>query len=144
MNLLTISINFAAPFDNVFVTLHPLCVKDDEMKLKEVVELLNAKVVSGEALLNAEVEYVFASDLMSDVLTIETDNLLLITGLANLQTIRTAEMSDISKIIFARKKKATDEMIRLAAENDMILIECDYSMFKTSGILFQSGLKPVY
>jgi hypothetical protein len=53
-------------------------------------------------------------------------------------------MSDISKIIFARKKKATDEMIRLAAENDMILIECDYSMFKTSGILFQSGLKPVY
>lgn len=114
------------------------------MKLKEVVELLNAKVVSGEAQLNAEVEYVFASDLMSDVLTIETDNLLLITGLANLQTIRTAEMSDISKIIFARKKKATDEMIRLAAENDMILIECDYSMFKTSGILFQSGLKPVY
>ncbi|KAF0200196.1 MAG: hypothetical protein FD170_3699 [Bacteroidetes bacterium] len=114
------------------------------MKLREVVKLLNAKVVSGEALLDSEVEYVFASDLMSDVLTIETDNLLLITGLANLQTIRTAEMSDISKIIFARKKKATDEMIRLAAENDMILIECDYSMFKTSGILFQSGLKPVY
>jgi predicted transcriptional regulator len=114
------------------------------MKLREVVELLNAKVVSGETQLDSEVEYVFASDLMSDVLTIETDNLLLITGLANLQTIRTAEMSDIGKIIFARKKKATDEMIRLAAENDMILIECDYSMFKTSGILFQSGLKPVY
>ena len=114
------------------------------MKLREVVELLNAKVVSGEAHLDAEVEYVFASDLMSDVLTIETDNLLLITGLANLQTIRTAEMSDISKIIFARKKKATDEMIRLAAENDMILIECDYSMFKSSGILFKSGVKPVY
>ncbi|MDY0103573.1 MAG: hypothetical protein RBS07_11620 [Lentimicrobium sp.] len=114
------------------------------MKLKEVVKLLNARVVSGEDQLTAEVEYVFASDLMSDVLTIETDNLLLLTGLANVQTIRTAEMSDINKIIFVRKKKATDEMIRLAAENDMILIECDYSMFKTSGILYQSGLKPVY
>ena len=114
------------------------------MKLKEVVELLNAKVVSGEDLLSAEVEYAFASDLMSDVLTIEKDNLLLITGLANLQTIRTSEMSDITKIIFVRKKKASNEMIQLAVENEIILIECDYSMFKASGILYNAGLKPVF
>ncbi|MCD6661354.1 MAG: hypothetical protein LT105_14425 [Lentimicrobium sp.] len=114
------------------------------MTIKEVVKLLDAKVVSGEALLESEVEYAFASDLMSDVLTVEMDNVMLITGLANLQAIRTAEMSDIGKIIFVRKKRATDEMIRLAAENDIILIECDYSLFKTSGILFQNGLKPVY
>ena len=119
-------------------------LKLKEMKIKEVVEVLNAKVVSGYNLLDAEVEYCFASDLMSDVLTLQTDNLLLLTGLANLQTIRTSEMSDITKIIFVRKKRATDEMIRLAAENDTILIECDYSMFKTSGILFSAGLKPVY
>jgi len=114
------------------------------MKIREVVDLLNAKVVSGNNQLDAEVEYCFSSDLMSDVLTVKTDNLLLVTGLANLQTIRTSEMSDITKIIFVRKKKATDEMIRLAAENETILIECDYSMFKTSGILYHAGLKPVY
>lgn len=114
------------------------------MKFKEAIDLLNAKVVTGHHLLDSEVEYSFASDLMSDVLTIETDNILLLTGLANLQTIRTAEMSDISKIIFVRKKKATPEMIQLAEENDMILVECDYSMFKTSGLLFTAGLKPVY
>lgn len=114
------------------------------MKIKEVVELLNARVVSGHSLLESEVEYCFASDLMSDVLTLESDNLLLLTGLANLQTIRTSEMSDINKIIFVRRKKATDEMIRLAAENDIILIECDYSMFRSAGILFNAGLKPVY
>lgn len=114
------------------------------MKLKEVVELLNAKVVSGKEFLNAEVEYAFASDLMSDVLTIEKDNLLLLTGLANLQTIRTSEMSDITKIIFVRKKKASSEMIQLAVENEIILIECDYSMFKASGILYNAGLKPVF
>ncbi len=114
------------------------------MKLIEVVQLLNARVVSGEDQVGAEVEYAFASDLMSDVLTLKTDNLLLVTGLANLQTIRTSEMSDITKIIFVRKKKATEEMIQLAAENDTVLIECDYSMFKTSGILYRAGLKPVY
>jgi len=74
-----------------------------KMKIREVVDILNANVVSGHALLDAEVEYCFSSDLMSDVLTVETDNLMLLTGLANLQTIRTAEMSDISKIIFVRK-----------------------------------------
>lgn len=114
------------------------------MKIKEVVALLNAKVVAGHAYLESEVEYCFSSDLMSDVLTVETDNLLLLTGLANLQTIRTSEMSDITKIIFVRRKKATEEMIQLAAENEIVLIECDYSMFKTSGLLYSAGLKPVY
>ncbi len=114
------------------------------MKLKEVVELLNATVVSGHHHLDSEVEYSFASDLMSDVLTVEKENILLLTGLANLQTIRTAEMSEITKIVFVRRKKATPEMLQLAEENEMALIECDYSMFKASGMLFTAGMKPVY
>lgn len=114
------------------------------MKIREVVDILGAKVVSGQNNLDSEVECAFASDLMSDVLTIEKDNILLLTGLANLQTIRTAEMSEISNIIFVRKKKATPEMIQLAEENDMILVECDYSMYKASGLLYSAGLMPVY
>ena len=38
----------------------------------------------------------------------------------------------------------TDEMIDLADENGMVVIRTDYSMFKTSGILYSAGLKPVY
>lgn len=114
------------------------------MKLKDVVQLLDAKVICGSNKLDSEIEFAFASDLMSDVLTLKIDNLLLLTGLANVQTIRTSEMSDISNIIFVRNKKATEEMIELADENDMVLIECGYSMFKTSGLLFNAGLKPLY
>lgn len=114
------------------------------MKIREVVDLLNANVVSGQNHLDTEVEFTFASDLMSDVLTVEKDNILLLTGLANLQTIRTAEMSEINNIIFVRKKKATPEMLQLAEENEMILVECDYSMFKASGLLYKAGMKPVY
>jgi hypothetical protein len=89
-------------------------------------------------------ENAFASDLMSDVLTLKNDNLVLITGLVTLQTIRTAEMADINCIIFVRNKKASPEMVRLAMENGIDLIECKFSMFRTSGLLYQSGLKPVY
>jgi hypothetical protein len=43
-----------------------------------------------------------------------------------------------------RGKKVNKEMIELAKENEMVLIECSYSMFKTSGILYSAGIQPVY
>lgn len=114
------------------------------MIVKEVAELLKGKVVCGEDKAHVELNCGFASDLMSDVLTIGTEDLLLITGLANLQTIRTAEMLDIPFIVFVRGKKVTDEMMDLAKENEMVLIECTYSMFKACGVLYNVGMEPVY
>jgi predicted transcriptional regulator len=114
------------------------------MKLKEIAELLNAKVVCGEQNLGREITHVFASDLMSDVLTVNTSNLLLLTGLTNIQTIRTSEMSDVTNIVLVRNKAASPEMIALAEENGMVMLECSYSMFKSCGILYNAGLSPVY
>lgn len=115
------------------------------MTIEDIAKNANAKIVAGKIPDNQEVEQVFASDLMSDVLTIATDkNLLLITGLANIQTIRTCEMSDISIILFVRGKKVTPEMKELAEEHDMVLLETDFSMYRTSGLLFAAGLSPVY
>lgn len=115
------------------------------MKIHHVINLIEGKVVEGEQFLNKEVTHVFASDLMSDVLTLKTDeSLLLVTGLANLQTIRTCEMSDIKTIIFVRGKKSSLEMRQLASENEMILIETPYSMYRTSGLLFQAGISSLY
>jgi hypothetical protein len=114
------------------------------MKLQAILEILQGQVICGEERLSEEVEAGFASDLMSDVLTLQATNLILLTGLANVQTIRTAEMADIHYIIFVRKKKATPEIIELARENNQIIIECQYSMFKTAGILYSAGLKAIY
>ena len=69
------------------------------MKISEIVKLLDAKIVCGEEFAEREVERAFASDLMSDVLTTPFDNGILITGLANPQSIRTADMMDVSVIL---------------------------------------------
>ena len=114
------------------------------MKVKEIVELLDARLVCGEHLADHAIDVAFASDLMSDVLTLKNDNVLLITGLANVQTIRTAEMSDITCIIFARNKRVSDEMIELARDNDIVVVECRYTVFKTCGLLYQAGVQPIY
>ncbi|MHC1693032.1 MAG: DRTGG domain-containing protein [Sphaerochaetaceae bacterium] len=114
------------------------------MTLREVVGIVGGTVLCGGENLDREVEKGFSSDLMSDVLTLLADNILLITGLSNNQAIRTAEMSDICQILFVRNKKPTQTMIDLAIEQGITIIVTPYSMFKSSGLLFQKGLDPVY
>ncbi|MBN2807077.1 MAG: hypothetical protein JXR22_10505 [Prolixibacteraceae bacterium] len=113
------------------------------MNLIELIELVNAKIVAGNPD-HRIIEKAFCSDLMSDVLTIDTDQLLLITGMANVQTIRTAEMADIHAILLVRNKKASPDMIKLAKENNLVLFETSISMFHAAGKLYTAGLKPVY
>ncbi|MBS2100162.1 hypothetical protein [Carboxylicivirga linearis] len=114
------------------------------MKIKEIAEIIDAKIVCGESDIDKEICCGFASDLMSDVLTLDSEQLVLITGLANMQVIRTAEMADVNCIVFVRDKHVTEQMIEVAKENDMVLVECKYSMFNAIGKLFQAGLNPVY
>ena len=85
------------------------------MTLKEIKDLVQGEIICGEDNLDQQIECVFASDLMSDVLTLrDVDNLLLLTGLSNLQSIRTCEMSDICYMLVVRGKAVTDEMKELA------------------------------
>ena len=114
------------------------------MTIKQISELLEAKVLCGADRLDEENDIVFASDLMSEVLTIGDHNPILLTGLCNMQTIRTCEMGNLDVIVIVRKKKATQEMIEEAEDEGMVLMECDFSMFKACGILFAAGLNPIY
>lgn len=114
------------------------------MRLRDIAAAVQGEVLCGQERLDENVDYAFASDLMSDVLTIKIADFLLITGLANVQSVRTAEMSDVEYILFVRGKDVTEEMYALAEDNGMVLIRTDYSMFKTSGILYGAGIKPVY
>lgn len=106
--------------------------------------LTNAKLVAGVDTDDIEIEQAFSSDLMSDVLTLDEHNIILITGLSNVQVIRTVEMADIPVVLLARDKKATPEMIELANDNGILLLESPFSIFRVSGILFTNGIKPVY
>ena len=113
------------------------------MTLKEIATLLNAKVVLGEEHMDMEVEHAFASDLMSDVLTLK-DTPVLVTGLCNVQTIRTCDMANLEVVIFVRNKRPTEDMIELAEDNDMVLLATEYSMFRACGVLYEAGLHPLF
>ena len=114
------------------------------MKVNDILYYTCARIVSGNSQSDKNLEKAFSSDLMSDVLTLDEDNILLITGLANLQLVRTAEMADIQAVLLARGKQASPEMITLAEENGLLLMETPFSIYKASGILYSKGLKEVY
>ncbi|MBR1765479.1 MAG: hypothetical protein IJ745_00390 [Bacteroidales bacterium] len=113
------------------------------MTIQDIVAKLGATVALGEERMDMEVEHAFASDLMSDVLTLK-DTPVLVTGLCNVQTIRTCDMASLEVVVFVRNKRPTEDMIELAEDNDMVLICSQYSMFKTCGLLWELGMKPLY
>lgn len=113
------------------------------MKIREIAKLLDATVCVGEERLDEEVEKAFASDLMSDVLTLK-ETPMLITGLCNVQTIRTCDMATLDIVIIVRNKKVTEDMLELAEDNDMVIMSCSYSMFKVCGMLYEAGIQPLF
>ncbi len=110
------------------------------MKLSTVKELLDAKIYVGEESLEEEVFEACGSDLMSDVLAFVKDKALLLTGLQNLQVLRTAEMMDIEAVVFVRGKVPSKEIIDFAESRGMVLMTTDLPMYTSCGLLYSGGL----
>lgn len=113
------------------------------MNLLEVVRHIEADVLYGEDLLEGlEVERVYGADLMSDVLAFAAPGALLLTGLTNIQIVRTAQMLDIPAVVFVRGKYPQKEAVELASSLNMPVLLSYKSMFETCGILFREGMLP--
>lgn len=110
------------------------------MKISTIKDLLDAKIVCGEDMLDSDVFSACGSDMMSDVLAYVKDQAVLLTGLVNLQVIRTAEMMDMVCLVFVRSKQPTAEMIALAKENGMAVLTTDLRLYEACGKLYVNGL----
>lgn len=111
------------------------------MKISEIRDALGARVVCGEEFLDRDVLTGCGSDMMSDVLAYVKDRSVLLTGLCNLQVIRTAEMLDIVCIVFVRDKRPDDSMIKLAEEIGIPILCSGHRLFGACGILYDKGLR---
>lgn len=110
------------------------------MKLREVLEIIEGKVISKNADLDLEVTSGGGADLMSDVLAFAQEGMLLMTGLTNPQVVRTAEMAGTAAIVFVRGKIPPPETIALAEQKGIPLLASKYTMFETCGRLYVAGL----
>ncbi len=110
------------------------------MTIETIKNLLDAEVICGEDMLDADVHSACGSDMMSDVLAYVKDQAVLLTGLVNSQVIRTAEMMDMLCLVFVRGKKPTQEMIDLASDSGMAILATDMRLYEACGKLYVNGL----
>ena len=111
------------------------------MKISRIAELLHAEVVSGMDLLDNDVHSACGSDMMSDVLAFTKRNTLLCTGLTNMQVVRTADMTELSALVFVRGKVPDADIVAAAAENNLPVLATDYTLFEACGILYGAGIR---
>lgn len=115
------------------------------MKLSEIIRILDGIVLNGEELVeNIEVPSAYACDLMSDVLAFCAPGSLLLTGLTNIQIIRTAQMLDLPAVIFVRGKVPLEETKELARKSEIPVILAKESLYEACGKLYAHGLMPCY
>lgn len=110
------------------------------MRLSEMVDALDAVVLTKQNDLNKEYFKVGGSDLMSDILAGLSEGGVLVTGLTTVQVVKTAIIAGIAVIIYVRKKKPPQEAIDLAESEGIPLLSSSLSMFVTCGRLYARGM----
>jgi len=111
------------------------------MKLAKVMEVLNAKVYTDAPFEEIEISAACGADLMSDALAFGENKGLLLTGLNNPQSVRTAEMMDIPCVMIVRGKEPDEALVKLANEKEIVIMKTDYSMYTSCGLLYAAGLR---
>lgn len=111
------------------------------MKISEIKDILGARVICGEEFLDREAKTGCGSDMMSDVLAYVKDQSVLLTGMCNMQVVRTAEMMDIVCIVFVRDKRPDEAMIKLAEQKEIPILCSGHRLFSACGILYENGVR---
>ena len=110
------------------------------MQLKQIVQLVEGEVLTHNLDLSREVKGGCGADLMSDVLAYIAPGAVLLTGLCSAQVVRTAQMADVTAIVFVRGKRPSLDTIDLANRERIPLITSAHGMFELCGRLHQAGL----
>ena len=110
------------------------------MTIRDVQEILEAKILVGGDRMEEPVDTACGSDLMSDVLAFVKEKTVLITGLINPHVVRTSEMLDITCIVFARGKLPGEEILDMAEEVGITVLATEMTTYTACGELYIHGL----
>jgi len=111
------------------------------MTLEEIKNLLFCQVLTHDADLSVEVDTVLASDGMSEILAFHRPGALMITGLTNIQSVRTADIADVRAIVYIRGKRVNEKAMDLARQKKIPVLTTKLGMFDVCGILREHGMK---
>lgn len=113
------------------------------MTLEEIKEILEGEILVGSDALALEIRDVVASDGMSEILAFARAKELMVTGLTNIQSIRTADIAGVGAVLYCRGKVPDKRVLDFAREKRIPVLVTTKGMFETCGLLYGKGLRGV-
>ena len=109
------------------------------MQLKEIIEKLNLKPLTNVD--DREVDGVFMSDMLSDVMTGAKAGALWITVQTHSNIVSAANLIDIAAVVVSQGKTVPEATIELANRYHVIILSTTLSNFEFAGKLIEIGVK---
>lgn len=101
-------------------------------ELKPMIDAVAARLVSAPSGWETrEIKTVFASDLISDMLMAEGENILLITSLLSDQVLRTADVIGASAVVFVNRRNIPAMLGKAAVKQGLPLFHTALPKFDT-------------
>ncbi len=110
------------------------------MLLSNIIDTLEATILTEHNDMAKEFPKVGASDMMSAILAGLSEGGVLITGLTTLQVMKTAIIAGITAIVFVRGIDPPEQVIDLAEAEGIPLLSTPLSMFISCGRLYGAGM----
>ncbi|MDP2887230.1 MAG: DRTGG domain-containing protein [Ignavibacteria bacterium] len=110
------------------------------MKLKEVVERLNLRVLCGNEHLDREVTGGYSGDLLSDVIANSKGGNVWITLQVHVNIVAVAVLKELAAIIIVQGRSVAEETLTKAREENVIILVSELPAFETAGKLNRLGV----
>ena len=107
------------------------------MKVKDVVEALNLKVLSGQQGLDKEVEGCYVSDLLSDVMGNADMGNIWVTLQTHKNVMAIASLKELSAVILVKGLSASDDTLEQSNEEGIPFLSTDAETFETAGKIYE-------
>lgn len=113
------------------------------MQLTDLIERLPARTIHLASDASAEtIAHVIASDLMSDVLVVDADDLLIISSLASEQIVRTAHLICATAILLVNDKSLPAPAVALARQLDVTVLYTPMDKYHSCIAVHQLMVQP--
>ena len=107
------------------------------MKVKDIVEALNLKVLSGEQGLDREVEGCYVSDLLSDVMGNAEMGNIWITLQTHKNVMAIASLKELAAVILVKGLNASEDTLEQSNDEGIPFLSTTAETFETAGKIYE-------
>jgi len=111
------------------------------MRLNEIVEKLNLRVVCDGGDLDREIAGGYASDLMSDAIAHAEPGDIWVTLQVHMHVVAIASMKDVSAILLTENRSPNEDTLETAREEAIPIVTSELGAFEVIGQLHDLGIR---